>query len=286
MASGNTTGIEDLVKLRFTIMINSMKTFLIIFLILLTLGYMFVQWANKPKNVEALLKQRKTDSLNAVLASKKVEKTKPNPQIPEDEGDSKASSDLIIDENFANNRFQSLKKHPESSAKIKDNTLVFSTLVQQKKSYSDILALTDGEYVDFITEMEIELAGDAISLGIAFNFKESMKKTIFGEMKTWSSDAVYSGLQYMASELGGKIENERLVKRTEVFKSIPKQKLQIEKNDNRLKISINGQLVQDRLITKITHPKGKIGILAELSNSDSYPQSVIGTIKNFKVRPI
>jgi hypothetical protein len=286
MASGNTTGIEDLVKLRFTIMINSMKTFLIIFLILSTLGYMFVQWANKPKNVEALLKQRKTDSLNAVLASKKVEKTKPNPQISEDKGDSKASSDLIIDENFADNRFQSLKKHPESTSKIKDNTLVFSTLVQQKKSYSDILALTDGEYVDFIAEMGIELAGDAISLGIAFNFKESMKKTIFGEMKTWSSDAVYSGLQYMASELGGKIENERLVKRTEVFKSIPKQKIQIEKNNNRLKISINGQLVQDRLITKITHPKGKIGILAELSNSDSYPQSVIGTIKNFKVRPI
>lgn len=254
--------------------------------VLLVLGYFFVQWANKPENVEALLKQRKTDSLNAELASKKVNKTKPNPQIQKDEGDSKASSGLIVDEDFANNRFRSLKKYPESTAEIKDNALVFSTLVQQKKSYSNILALTDGEYVDFMAEMEIELAGDIIGLGIAFNFKESMKKTIFGEMKTWNSDAVYSGLQYMASELGGSIENERLVKFTEIFKSITKQKLRIEKNDNRLKISINDQLVQDRLIEKTTHPKGKIGILVRANNSSSYPQSVIGTIKNFKVRPL
>ncbi len=263
-----------------------MKVFLILIIVLFALGYMFVQWANKPENVEALLKQRKADSLNAELASKKVNKTKPNPQTPEDEGDSKVSSGLIVDENFANNRFQSLKKYPESTAEIKDNTLIFSTLVQQKKSYSNILALTDGEYVDFVAEMEIELAGDIIGLGIAFNFKESMKKTIFGEMKTWNSDAVYSGLQYMASELGGSIENERLVKFTEVFKSITKQKLRIEKNNNRLKISINGQLVQDRLIEKMTYPKGKIGILVRANNSSSYPQSVIGTIKNFKVRPL
>lgn len=152
------------------------KFLLILIGVLLVLGYFFVQWANKPENVEALLKQRKTDSLNAELASKKVNKTKPNPQIQKDEGDSKVSSGLIIDEDFANNRFRSLKKYSESTAEIKDNALVFSTLVQQKKSYSNILALTDGEYVDFMAEMEVELAGDIIGLGIAFNFKESMKK--------------------------------------------------------------------------------------------------------------
>ena len=270
------------------------KTIFIVIAAFLILGYFFVRWANKPENVEALLKQREADrrqavadSLKTIAGTKKVERETAAAHAKNIEAMAKTDDDLqlVVDENFLNNQFHQLTKGETISAKLKDNTLIYSTTVYKKSSRNDVCALTKDEYQNFVAEMDIIIAGDEIGMGIVFNYNENHKKTMLGRMTGWNGDYVYSGLPRITTTVGAATETERLVSLQEAmtFKSIPNQKLRIEKKGNRLRVSVNGQMKVNRSIAKFTHNKGRIGILATTTNSGDWNESVIGTVKNFKL---
>ncbi|MFN8343673.1 MAG: hypothetical protein U0X91_01640 [Spirosomataceae bacterium] len=270
------------------------KAVLIILATLLISGYFFVQWANRPENVAALLKAREEEKKQAVANSNQAEEVKRQQRLAtavghwkENEIQKKTDADLQleIDETFQDNHFEYLDDRKTSAARISNNKLIYSATVYKKTASETILALSKKEYENFVGEMEMEIAGDAISLGILFNYSEYRKKTFFSPMDTWKADRVSSRLQSSLLTVNDEEENENLVslKDALTFKSIPKQTVRIEKKGKHLKVTVNGELKFDKKVDRYSSPKGKIGIYTATSNSTDWNQSVIGTVKSFKV---
>lgn len=270
------------------------KAILIILATLLILGYFFVQWANKPENVEALLKAREQEKKQAIADSIKAEEVKKEQRLAaavgawkdvEIQKKTEADLHLEIDETFQNNRFKYLEVQKTSTTKTVDNNLIYSTTVYKKTTAETILALSKKEFENFVAEMEIEISGDELGVGIVFNYKEVHKKTLFGMMETWNADRISSSLQSASLTINNEDETENLVTLKEVLtlKSIPKQTIRLEKKGKQLKVSVNGKIIFDKAVDQYSYPKGKVGIYTATSNSTNWNQSVIGTIKNFKV---
>lgn len=270
------------------------KAILIILATLLILGYFFVQWANKPENVEALLKVREQEKKQAIADSIKAVEDKKQQRLEAAAGawkdvevqkKTEADLQLVIDEKFKENHLNDMELQKSPMIKMSHNILIYSTTVYKKTTSETILALSKKEFENFVAEMETEIAGDELGVGIVFNYKEVYKKTLFGTMETWNSDRVSSSLQSASLTVNNEDETENLVTLKEVltFKSIPKQKVRLEKKGKQLKVSVNGKIIFDKAIDKYSYPKGKVGIYTATSNSTDWNQSVIGTIKSFKV---
>ena len=270
------------------------KAILIILATLLILGYFFVQWANKPENVEALLKAREQEKKQAIADSIKAEEDKKQQRLDKAVGawkdvevqkKNEADLQLVIDEKFKDNHLKDIELQKSPMIKMSDNTLIYSTTVYKKTTSETILALSKKEFENFVAEMETEIAGDELGVGIVFNYKEVRKKTLFGTMETWNSDRVSSSLQNVSLTVNNEDETENLVTLKEVltFKSIPKQKVRLEKKGKQLKVSVNGKIIFDKAVNQYSYSKGKVGIYIATSNSTDWNQSVIGTIKSFKV---
>lgn len=270
-----------------------LKITLIVLAVLLILGYFFVQWANSPENVDALLKKRDddrkqatTDNIKAVANQKQQQAEAQKAAQREAEVQQKTEADLTlsINETFANNRYEQLEDQQVQWAKFKDKTLTFNNLVYKKTSYGYVLALSREEYDHFVAEIELDISGDEIRAGLLFNHQKTGKKDFTG-FEYWAADYVYSGLQYLTTNINRDTDNERLVSLKEMltFKSLSKQKLRIEKKGKHLKISINGQPIVNKTVEQYSYPKGKIGIYIYTSNSSDWNESVACTIKHFKV---
>jgi hypothetical protein len=253
-----------------------------------------VQWANKPENVEALLKAREQEKKQAIADSIKAEEVKKEQRLAaavsawkdvEVQKKTEADLQLEIDETFQNNRFEYLEVQKTSTIKTVDNKLIYSTTVYKKTASETILSLSKKEFENFVAEMEIEISGDELGIGIVFNYQEVHKKTLFGMMETWNADRISSSLQSTSLTVNNEDKTENLVTLKEVLtlKSIPKQRIRLEKKGKQLKVRVNGKIIFDKAVDQYSYPKGKVGIYTATSNSTDWNQSVIGTIKSFKV---
>ncbi|WP_428658066.1 hypothetical protein [Runella sp.] len=271
-----------------------LKTIGVALVVFVFLGYFFVQWANKPENVDALLKAREEEKKQAVKDSIKAEADKKQHHLEEviaaqkeAEIQHKTAADLklVIDETFKNNRLDYLQPAENSLATTKDNRLVFAATAYKKNSVDYILALTKNDYDNFVAELDMELWGDELSVGVVFNYAEGQEKTIFGKIDTWKADRLSSSLQGVRLSVNDEEDRERLttLKEELTFKSIQKQKVRLEKKGKHLKVSVNGQVKFDKKIEKYSNSKGKMGIYAAVSNSGNWNKSVIGHVKSFKV---
>ncbi|MBB3837974.1 hypothetical protein FHS57_001971 [Runella defluvii] len=271
-----------------------LKILLSILLVLIIAGYFFIQWANQPKNVEALLKarieaQRKAhlDSLQAIK-NKKENQQELQQTIRKDAfNQQKTDNDLhlSINETFENHQFNNLIDSKASTTKIEKNQLVFSTIAYKKSSSSYVLGLTKQVFDNFVAEMDIELGGSKIDLGIVFNYQSQTKKTMIGELESWSGDQITTSGQILRTYLNGKSDYEKLVSIKEelTFKSIQKQRLKIRKKGNHLTISVNERIIINKPTANYRSPMGKIGIIATVSNSTDWNDNVVGIIKNLKI---
>lgn len=271
-----------------------LKISLSILLVLIIAGYFFIQWANQPKNVEALLKARieaqRKAHLNRLQAIKNEKRNQQQlQQIANREAfiQQKTDNDLYlsINETFENHQFNSLIDSKASNTKIEKNQLVFSTIAYKKSSSSYVLGLTKQAFDNFVAEMDIELGGSKIDLGIVFNYQTQTKKTMIGEFESWSGDQITTSGQILRTYLNGKSDYEKLVSIKEelTFTSIQKQRLKIKKKDNHLTISVNERIIIDKPTASYRSPMGKIGIIATVSNSTDWNDNVVGIIKNLKI---
>ena len=172
-----------------------------------------------------------------------------------------------------------------TGTKLKDNELKFSTLVYKKSSSRYLLALTKTDYENFIEELDLELAGDHLDLGLVFNYEAKLKKTMIGEFESWSGDQITTSLQTLRTYLKTTADYKKLITFKEglAFKSITKQRLRIVKKGKHLTISVNDQVKIDNQSAEFLRTKGKIGLVASTTNSSDWNGSVIGTVKSLKI---
>ncbi len=271
-----------------------LKIAFVVLVIFIAAGFMFVQWANRPENVDALLKAReqkkiqaKADSLQAEIAEKQKKAEEASAFRREEEVQRKTEADLklVVDETFKGNVLKYLDLSKNAGGKLEDNSLVFSAITYRKTSTEHILALTKQEYDHFAAEMEMEIWGDELIVGIVFNYKEGRTKSLIGELDTWKADRIGSGLQRVRLRLNNDDEQKSLVSLKEAltFKSIPKQKIRLEKKGKHLKMSVNGQVKFDKTVKEYSALNGKMGVYVAVTNSSDWNGSVLANIKSFKV---
>ncbi|MCA0233412.1 MAG: hypothetical protein LCH91_23300 [Bacteroidetes bacterium] len=271
-----------------------LRIILVIILFLVIAGYFFVQWANKPENVAALLQQRaeekKQAHLDSVQAIENIQREQQQKrEAAKKDAEFQLKSDkevtLVVHETFANQHMNVLMDTQSTGTKLKDNELKFSTLVYKKSSSTYLLALTKTDYENFIAELDLELAGDHLDLGLVFNYEAKLKKTMIGEFESWSGDQITTSLQTLRTYLKTTADYKKLITFKEglTFKSITKQRLRIVKKGKHLTISVNDQVKIDNQSAEFLRAKGKIGLVASTTNSSDWNESVIGTVKSLKI---
>ena len=251
-----------------------MKIFLAIVAVViigvLFLGFLFVRWANKP---ETAAKFKKMDEEEA---AKKLADEKRKAEIAQAVETKKANLKLVIDENFANNRFEFLdyKFEKSSQFKFKDNQFnyyVFST----RNSYpSNHFIFSKEDFEDFAAEMEFRIHGYEARAGIFWDAQPN------GDRDPAAYKTAYSSASGLTVEAGDVDESFNL---GSFFESITTQKLRVERLSKNLKVSVNDKVLLDQNTENAG--QGKIGIFLRNNggNKDDSSHSIDIDIKSFKV---
>jgi hypothetical protein len=244
-----------------------MKTIIILLTVLLVLGYFFVQWANKPENVAALLQERKEK------ASKKIADEKQKAIRTKQLAAKVATMSLTIDENFAHQKFDYLSYNTNDGRfiKFKDGMAVYSDLITKGQSASDYFVFSKEDYQDFVAEVTYEIWGSGAFCGIVYDAKLNEKGYAVAHQ------AAYAGIGYLYLRTDG-LDNFRI---GGFMESINKQVLRVEKIGTHLKAQVNGKVLFDADVT--THTHGKVGLFLSHGGGGEYPASIIVNIKSFRV---
>lgn len=242
-----------------------MKTFLIILLILLALGYMFVQWANRPENVAALQQKRKDETF------KKLEETKRN--IAQDEAikSKTANMSLVIDEDFVQNKFNNLVSPNPTIFKFKNDKAEYSNLITKGQYAADYFAFSAESFKDFVGEIEFDVSGDIIRCGIVWDAVLAEKGHPTSYQAFYSSPSTYF-IETIDRE-------NHLI--DGYFSVFTHQKLRIERIGQHVKAILNDKVCFDK--NQNNQSQGKVGIYLSHIGGVEYPTSIKVVIKSFKV---
>lgn len=249
----------------------------IIIIGVLVLGFLFVRWANQPENVAALQKEREREAAQKIEDEKKrLEDAKKQVEIDKEIESKKANLKLVIDENFANNRFEFLdyKFQNSSQFKFKDNQFNYYVFSTRNLNPVNHFIFSKEDFVDFTAEIEFRIHGYEANAGIFWDAQAN------GDRDPPDYKVAYSSASGLTLEAGDAEENFNL---GSFFESLTTQKLRVERFANRLKISVNGKVMFDEIVKDTG--QGKVGIFLRNrgSNKDDSSSSINIDIKSFKV---
>ncbi|GAB3955282.1 hypothetical protein GCM10028805_42410 [Spirosoma harenae] len=252
-----------------------MKIFAIAFLVILVFGYLFVQWANKPENVEALKRKRAMDAARKVEDKETQAALVREQAILHDEIEhEKSGMKLVIDEDFARKGFEKLDfNYPTVRYfNFETNKLDFSGTVYRSQNPQEYFITSTEDFNDFIAEIQIGIWGDIAYAGICWDVKPA------GNLNPAYYQAAYSSPNHLYVKaydkerfgLGGFISSEN------------NQLLRVERFGKRLKVCVNGRILFDKSVE--SGRKGKIGIIVG-HRGGIHPdgQSISVGINHFKV---
>ena len=234
------------------------------------LVFLFIRWANSPEQVAEMQKQYKEQ------ANKKIEDEKNKAALEKEIEAKRANLKLVIDENFANNRFEFLdyKFQNSSQFKFKDNQFnyyVFSTRGSNPYNY---FVFSKEDFADFAAEMEFDIHGYESRAGIFWDAQEN------GDRDPTAYKTAYSSASGLYVETGDLSENFNL---GSFFESVTTQKLRVEKFGVNVKVSVNGKVLFDQ--NTANAGQGRVGIFLRNNggNNDESSGPIIVDIKSFKV---
>ncbi|MBD2703709.1 hypothetical protein IC229_23895 [Spirosoma sp. BT702] len=252
-----------------------MKIFVITLLVIIALGYLFVKWANKPENVEALQKKRASEAIQKIEDEKKqaallIEQAAARKEIERKKGLLK----LVIDENFASNRFEKLAFNDGNISYFKfgKNEFEFSGLLTKGQNAQNYFISSSGDFGDFVAETQIAIWGTDCHAGIFWDGQPNGTKNPSRYQVAYSSP---NRLYVEAGEeesynLGGLIASENI------------QLLRVERFGKILTISVNGRVLFDEFLE--TAGKGKVGLfIGHRGGIRDNTESISIAIKHFKV---
>lgn len=229
-----------------------MKILAILVLSILVLGVLFVHWANKPENVEALQKKRALEATQKIEEAKKQITVQKEQAVTQKEIETKkATMKLVIDENFANSRFEQLDfTYPTISYfTIKKNELNFLGMVYKGQNPQAYFISSKDEFSDFTAEMQVGIWGGDAYAGIFWGAQANGDKNPDQYQAAFSTP---NTLYVEAGEdedfgLGGLISSEN------------KQVLRVERFGKHLLVSVNGRVLFNDDVASAK--RGKIGLI-------------------------
>lgn len=234
------------------------------------LGFLFVRWANQPEQVAELKRTREAE------ATKKVEDEKKRVELEKEVAAKKANLKLVIDENFANNRFEFLdyKFDKSSQFKFEENQFHFSVFSVRNTNPTNYFIFSKEDFTDFAAEMDFDIHGYYSRAGIFWDAEPN------GDRDPTSFQNAYSSASGLDVEAGsGDSDSFNLGSFAE---SLTTQKLRVERLGKSLKVSVNGEVLFDKRIEN--SGQGKVGIfLRKEGGSKSNADSINVDIKSFKV---
>lgn len=265
---------------------KTLKITLIVVAVVITLAYLFVQWANQSANVEALKQYREEERKKEIADSlKKVEEDKQNAQKTELEAkkeaeiQQKTEADLILvaEETFKKLQFSAIEDKKARPAKLDKGALLFEDWIVTPKSNGNyVLAVSKEDVEHFVAELEVESEGCGV--GIVFNYEDLPNKS-------WKSDRVYIGKWYLESQMGEKLDKKRLEEIPEVKgkEFLTKLIMRFEKKGKTFKTTLNGKVISEEKITAYGNEKGKVGIYVHYYNESNFNRSAKAQINYFKL---
>ena len=234
----------------------------------LVLGFLFVRWANQPEQVAEFKRMREAE------ATKKADDEKKRGELEKEIAAKRANLKLVIDENFANNRFEFLdyKFDKSSLFKFKENKFNFSVFSIKNSNPTNYFIFSKDDFGDFAAEMDFDIHGYYSRAGIFWDAQPN------GDRDPTAYQAAYSSASGLDVE-AGESESFNLGSFTE---SVTTQKLRVERFGKNLKVSVNDKVLFDKTIENAG--QGKVGIfLRNRGGSKDSSDSITVDVKSFKV---
>lgn len=243
----------------------------------LVLGFLFVRWANQPENVAALQKEREREAAQKIEDDKKkIEDAKKQIETDKEIEAKKANLKLVIDENFANNRFEFMdyKFDKSSQFKLENNKFSYNVFSTRGSNPYNYFIFSKEDFADFAAEMDFDINGYEANAGIFWDAQPN------GDREPNSFQVAYSSASGLIVGAGGEEETFNL---GTFFESLTTQKLRVERFANRLKVTINGEVLFNKIINNMG--QGKVGIFLRNrgGNRDDSSSAIRVEIKSFKV---
>ncbi|RRB01125.1 hypothetical protein [Larkinella rosea] len=253
-----------------------MKILAIVIVSILALGYLFVQWANKPENVAALQEKRKQDAAQKIEDAKKEAIRQKEQAVFQKEIEAKkAMMKLVIDENFAKNRFEQLAFRYEKIPyfKFEKNQLDFTGLIYKGQNAQDYFMTSKDDFGDFAAEMQTGTWGSDAFAGI---FWDAQYK---GDQNPKHYQAAYASPNTLYVETGDDDEHFNL---GGLIASENNQVIRVERFGNHLTVSVNGRILFDENVESAG--RGKLGVLiGHRGGIRPGPESISIGVKRFQV---
>lgn len=243
----------------------------------LVLGFLFIRWANSPEQVTALKKEYEREAAQKIEDEKKrAEDAIKQVEIDKEIEAKKANLKLVIDENFANNRFEFLdyKFQNSSQFKFKDNQFNYYVFSTRSSNPTNHFIFSKEDFTDFAAEMDFRIHGYEANAGIFWDARAD------DDRDPTAYKVAYSSASGLTLEAGDAEESFNL---GSFFESVTEQKLRVERFANRLKVSINGKVFFDEIVKDTG--QGKVGIFFRNrgGNKDNSSSSIDIDVKSFKV---
>lgn len=234
---------------------------------ILVLGYLFVQWANRPENVEALKKDRQE------TADKKIADEKKQAELAKEIEAKRANLKLVVDENLAEGRFQSLDFDPNENKALKfaDGKFKYDALVTKGQNATEMFIFSKEDFEDFAAEMELEIWGYGALAGIVWGAETN------GKNYAIKYQAAYSSPGYLTVKTDGK----KTFGLGGIVASENKQLIRVEKFGKNIAVSVNGKPLFDKSVESSS--KGKIGLYFAHRGGGDYPETIKVSVKTFKI---
>ncbi len=233
------------------------------------LVFLFVRWANQPEQVAELKRRREAE------ATKKVDDEKKRAAIEKEVEAKRANLRLVIDENFANKRFEFLdyKFDKSSQFTFEENKFSFSLFSIRNSNPANYFIFSKEDFGDFAAEMDFDIHGYYSRAGIFWDAQPN------GDRDPTAYKTAYSSASGLDVEAGDASESFNL---GSFSKSVTTQKLRVERLGKSLKVSVNGEVLFDKIIENAG--TGKVGIfLRNRGGSKDSSDSITVDIKSFKV---
>lgn len=243
-------------------------TFGIIASVVLILGYLFVQWANRPETIAEFKR------MDEEKAAKKAADDARKAEIDKEFEAKRENLTLVIDENFANNRFESLDFTYTKFSKFsfEDHEFKTSSIIYHHSPPQNYFIFSQEDFADFAAEMDLGIWGGDAYVGIFWDAQPNGQNAPTYYQAAYSSpNGLYVKTKDVQDfDLGGFLESEN------------NQKLRVERFGKKLRVSVNGRILFDQIVESAG--SGKVGIcLGDRGISRENNGSMSIDVKSFKV---
>ena len=253
------------------------KIIILLLVIVVIVALVFLRWANKIENVESQLKKYEKQREQTITDS--IKNTTDKNTIIEFDDKTNADLSMDFDETFINNHYQFLQPIVTTTPIIKNHEILIDTWVYKNTVTETPFAITKNEYENFMVDMEMQINGNGLFIGVIFNYVANEKPN------SWNADRICSNPYGVEMTINNHDESKRMSSLSDNLKGKGNftQIIKLVNKNKQLKLFINDVLVCNKTVELYSNQKGKIGLYMLKQNNRDFDEHAVATIKYFKV---